>query len=321
MMNLASLILGFFIAVPAVAEFQVPATPNPVNDYAKVLTRGGKELIAKSLVTLKQDTGAQFGVLIVDSLDGSSIEDASFRTATQWKLGSQDKDDGVLLFIAVKDRKIRLEIGKGLEGILTDYRSKQITAKMRAPLKSGDYDGAILVAVGGISEAIKAHNQEITSKSGSTGTTTSEDSTGLNIFVGFLVLFGLGGLAATYVTIRNKRREQERESRRLARQPQTPEQREMSRLMYKDVSKRAIKDPGFPKPEKKSRDEDDDSFTTGVVVGSLLSSGNGHKSSSDDDGGSSFGGGSSDSGGSSFGGSDFGGGGGDFGGGGSSDSF
>lgn len=316
MINLIATIVGLLVSVSAVAEFQVPATPNPVNDYAKVLTRGGKEAIAKSLVTLKQDTGAQFGVLIVDSLDGSSIEDASFRTATQWKLGSQDKDNGVLLFIAVKDRKIRLEIGKGLEGILTDYRSKQITAKMRTSLRSGDYDGAILVAVGGVSEAIRAHNQEVTSKSGSTGTTT-EDSTGLNLFVGFLVLFGLGGLVATYISIVNKRREQERESRRLARQPQTPEQRELARAMYKDVSKRAVKDPGFPKKERKSRDDDDDGFTTGVVVGSLLSSGNGH---SDDDDGGSFGGGSSDSG-SSFGGSDFGGGGGDFGGGGSSDSF
>lgn len=323
MMNLLALVVGLLVAVPAVAEFQAPATPNPVNDYAHVLTRGGKERIAQAVVTLKEDVGAQVGVLIVESLDGSTIEDASMKVAMNWKLGSKDKDDGVLVFIAVKDRKMRVEVGRGIEGIITDYYAKQITMGMKPGLRAGNYDQAVLAAIDGISNRIKAHSQEITSKSGSTSTTTttSDSNTGLNFFVGFLILFGLGGVIATYVTIQNKRREEERASRKLSKQPLTPEQRENARLMYKDVAKRAKTDPGFPKEEKKSRD-DDDGFVSGVIVGSLLSSDNGHKSSSDDDDGGSFGGGfgSSDSGSSSSG-SDFGGGGGDFGGGGSSDSF
>lgn len=315
MMNFLALIVGLLVTVPAVAEFQVPATPNPVNDYAHVLTTGGKERIAHALVTLKKDTGAQFGVVIVESLDGSTIEDASFRTATQWKLGSQDKDDGVLLFIAVKDRKFRIEVGKGLEGIMTDYHSKQVTISMKSSLRAGDYDGAVLAAVGTVSQTIKAHNQEITSKSGAT--TTETESSDNSVFFILLALFGLGGIISTFVVISRKREEDAlREARRISRQPLTPEQSKMARLMHEDVAKRAKKDPGFPKEEKKSRssDDDDDGFVSGVVVGSLLSNGGG-SSGSDDSGGGSFGGGSSDSG------SDWGGGGGDFGGGGSSDSF
>jgi uncharacterized protein len=317
-------------SLPALAEFKVPLTPNPVNDYANVLTRGGKEKIAESLVTLKEDVGAQVGVLIVDSLNGSTIEDASLRVATTWKLGSQDKDDGVLVFIVVKDRKMRVEVGRGLEGIITDYYSKQITTGMKPFLKTGDYDGAVLSATEGILNRITEYRTEITSKSGNTNTTTAtatEDSSGLpfGLILALLGLVGAGGAAIYVSNQQHKEREAAaREARRISKLPPTPEQSAMAKLMYKDVSKRAIKDPAIPKEETK---DEDDGFVAGVVTGALLGSSS-RKSSSysssddDDSGGGGFGGGSSDSdsgGGSS--GSDFGGGGGDFGGGGSSDSF
>lgn len=313
MINLIAAILLF--ASPAVAEFKVPATPNPVNDYAKVLTSSGKERIARAVVALKADVGAQVGVLIVDSLDGTSVEEASMKVATKWKLGSKAKDDGVLLFIAVKDRKIRLEVGRGLEGILTDYHSKEITAGMKTALRAGNYDEAVLVAISGISARIKAHSQEITSKPGVTNPTTKSKDSG--IFGLLMALFGLlaaGGIALYYTE--KQRKEQEvldREARRISRERSTPEQAAVAAMMYRDIKKRADKEP-LPKKEKeKSSSGDDDGFVSGVIVGSILSGG----------GGSSGGGysGGGDSGGSSSSGSDFGGGGGDFGGGGSSDSF
>lgn len=301
------------LSIPAFGDFKVPATPNPVNDYAHVLTRGGKERIAKAVVLLKQETGAQVGVLIVDSLDGSTIEDASMAVATNWKLGSKDKDDGVLLFLAVKDHKFRIEVGRGLEGIVTDYHSKQITMSMKPYLKSGNFDQAFLVGVTGILDRIKAHSQEITSKSDSTSTSSETDSTPYVVLFFFLTL---SGFFAAIIYFKNKKEESRLQAIRISKGNPTYEQSKVAKLMYNDVSKRAVKDPGFPKTEKKSRSSDsDDGFVSGVVVGSLISS---NKSSSDDSG---WGSGSSDSGGSSFGGSDFGGGGGDFGGGGGSDSY
>jgi uncharacterized protein len=316
-------------ALPAMAEFQVPLTPNPVNDYANVLTPGGKEKIAEALVGLKTDVGAQVGVLIVDSLNGSTIESASLAVATNWKLGSQDKDDGVLVFIAVKDRKMRVEVGSGLEGIITDYYSKQITTGMKPFLKAGDYDGAVLSATTGILNRITEYRTEITSKSGNTDTTTTTTETpaetggGFGLILALLGLITAGGVVV-YVTKKQNaaREEAAREARRIAKLPPTPEQSKMARLMYADVQKHAKKNPAFP---KETTDDDGPGFGTGLLVGSLLNSGSRSSSSDDDDSSSSSGGGfsssSDDSSGSSFGGSDFGGGGGGFSGGGSSDSF
>jgi uncharacterized protein len=323
-------------ALPAMAEFQVPLTPNPVNDYANVLTPGGKEKIAEALVGLKTDVGAQVGVLIVDSLDGSTIESASLAVATNWKLGSEDKDDGVLVFIAVKDRKMRVEVGSGLEGIITDYYSKQITTGMKPFLKAGDYDGAVLSATTGILNRITEYRTEITSKSGNTDTTDTTATTtttgtetdtgsGLGLLLALLAFIGVGGVIV-YVNKQNQKARDEaaREARRIAKLPPTPEQSKMAKLMYADVQKHAKKNPAFPKEEK---DEDDGpGFGTGLVVGALLGSSSKSSSSDDEESSSSGGGfgsfgGGSDSGGGSFGGSDFGGGGGGFSGGGSSDSF
>lgn len=305
---LAAILLFTF---PALADFQVPSLKNPVNDYANVLTSSGKEKIAREVVRLKQETGAQVGVLIVESLDGDSIEEASMKAAKQWKLGSKNRDDGVLLLIATKDRKFRLEVGYGLESIITDYYAKQITASMRAPLKAQNYDGAVLAGIQGVSSRIKAHASEITTKTiGGT-----EEGSGFGIFL--LVLAGIAGLFGfgVYRSSEKARKEREKEARRLAKQPLTSDEKALAALMAADLAKQAKKNPATPKKETTSRrrsDDDDDSFVTGAVVGSILSS------SSSDSGFSSSS--SSDSGFSSSS-SDFGGGGGDFGGGGSSDSF
>src|SRR6185295_3742767 len=98
------------LATQSFADFTVPVLNRPVNDFAGVLTAGGKEQIAKTVVELKKATGAQVGVLIVDTLDGTSIEEASLKVVESWKLGSKAKADGVLLLVAVKDRKIRIEV-------------------------------------------------------------------------------------------------------------------------------------------------------------------------------------------------------------------
>lgn len=291
MKTLLAAILLF--ALPAMAEFQVPALKNPVNDYANVLTRAGKERVATDIINLKKETGAQAGVLIVNTLDGSSIEEASMAAARAWKLGSTDRDDGVLLVIAVKDHKMRLEVGYGLESIVTDAHARQITGSMKSFLRSGNYDGAVSAAITGVGARIKAHSQEITSKGNSPAPTEGESS---NFGLILLSLLGLGGVAGFFIYRANRKSEEEA---RLARHRDSIE-----------YVKRATVPPVKKTETKSRRNDDDDSFTRGAIVGSILSSSSDYSSSSSS---------SSDSSSSSS--SDWGGGGGDFGGGGSSDSW
>lgn len=165
--------LLLFVSFPAWAEFVVPETPYPVNDYAGVLSQADKEKIAKKIVDLKTATGAQMGVLIVDTLDGTAIEDASIKVVEKWKLGSTSNDAGILLMLAIKDHKSRLEIGRGLEGILTDYDSKNILYNMRPALKNGDYVGAVYGGVSAVMTTVVKNKTEIMTKPKAAQTTPS----------------------------------------------------------------------------------------------------------------------------------------------------
>lgn len=157
-----SLIATFSLQV--MAEFVVPATPYPINDYANVLSQSDKNMVADKIIELKNATGVQLGVLIIDMLDGTSIEEASMKVAESWKLGSKGADDGVLLMLAIKDRKSRLEIGRGLEGILTDADSKRILVGMRPYLKSGNYLDGLVGAIDNASELIVKNKADIMQK-------------------------------------------------------------------------------------------------------------------------------------------------------------
>lgn len=152
------IIIGLLFCIPAWAEFVVPLTPHPVNDYAGVINRNDEEAISKVIVDLKTATSVQIGVLVVPSLNGSTIEEASMKVAEAWKLGSKNNDGGILIMIAMAEHKSRIEIGRGLEGFLTDYQSKNILVDMRPYLRRGDVGGGLLNTVNEIS-AISIKNQ------------------------------------------------------------------------------------------------------------------------------------------------------------------
>jgi uncharacterized protein len=130
----------------AAAEFKVPALTGPVVDEADVLNQRTELALTQALRALHDKGGSQINVLTVSSLDDTPIEQASIRIVEQWKLGGRKNDNGVLLLFAVKDRKLRIEVGQGLEGQLTDADSKRIIDQGIVPLlKSGDYDSAAVV--------------------------------------------------------------------------------------------------------------------------------------------------------------------------------
>ena len=106
---------------------------SPVHDQAQMLDDGTTEKLRRLLLKVDKKSGVQIGVLTVESLDGDPIEDASIRTAEVWKLGDKKTDSGVLIMIAKAERKIRIEVGQGLEGDLTDLESREIIERVMAP--------------------------------------------------------------------------------------------------------------------------------------------------------------------------------------------
>jgi uncharacterized protein len=214
----ALILSALLLAMPAYAGFTVPELPNPVNDYSGVLSTEGKEVIAAEVVRLRNDTKAQLGVLLVDTLDGDNLEASSMKVATAWKLGTAKEDNGILLFVVTKDRKMRIEVGQGLEGTVTDYLSKIILKDMKPYLKKGDWNEGILTGVKGISKLIRDAQTAPTEASVpapvATATPTTDNSGGWGwLWFGFIAVIG-----AIWLMIWRSNKEQELRELELERQ-------------------------------------------------------------------------------------------------------
>lgn len=127
-----------------------------VHDDAGLLSAGARAELEAILKAERDSTSNQIAILTVPSLEGEDIDGYSIRVVEDWKLGKKDTDNGVLLLIAVEDRKVRIEVGLGLEGVLTDALSSRIIRNEIAPhLRQGDNDGAVRAGVLSIIQAIK----------------------------------------------------------------------------------------------------------------------------------------------------------------------
>lgn len=134
-------------SLPALA-LDVPPLSGRVVDLAHVLPAATTAQLSDAIQAHEEKTSNQVAVLIVPSLEGEPLFDFSHRVATTWKLGGKGTDNGVLLLIAIKERKIRLEVGYGLEGVLTDARSAQIIRNDIAPkFRAGDVPAGVTSGV------------------------------------------------------------------------------------------------------------------------------------------------------------------------------
>jgi uncharacterized protein len=131
-----------FVAVAGLAcAADVPYLTGRVVDDAELLAAGTSERIGSILKEHEARTGNQIAVLTVSTLDGDSIEEFALRVFNTWKLGQKNKDNRVLLVVVPRERKIRIEIGYGLEGTLTDVAASRIIRNVMAPsFKAGDFN-------------------------------------------------------------------------------------------------------------------------------------------------------------------------------------
>jgi len=189
---LAMLLLA--AAAPAAAEVAVPRLTGPVVDPAGAIDAGWeKRLSDLSRAARAQNggTGPQLQYLVVATLDGEPIENFSMRVAEAWKLGTKGKDDGVLVVVAVKDRKVRIEVGGGLEGGLTDAQSGRIIRSAIVPaFREGRYGDGLYAAGQQILGALGALPQGMSKAPGRQAEDATSGIPVLGVLLSFL--FGLG---------------------------------------------------------------------------------------------------------------------------------
>ena len=133
-----------FCAAIAQAAPNFPALTGRVVDAANVLSPESRVALDSKLATLETQSGIQLVVATVASLDGQEIEPYANALFREWKLGEAKKNNGVLFLVAPKEHRVRIEVGYGLEGTLTDATSKIIIANAVAPrFKAGDFNGGV----------------------------------------------------------------------------------------------------------------------------------------------------------------------------------
>ena len=184
----AAIGLTLALLVPCISSAQVSVPPfvGHVTDQTGTLTTEQRSTLEQSLTAFEARNGTQLAVLIIPTTQPEVIEQYALRVAEQWKLGRQKVDDGVILVVAKDDRTLRIEVGYGLEGALSDIVSKRIISDTIVPLfKQGDFYGGLQSGVEQIMRVVDGESLAPPQRH-----TTSSDSN-IRPFFAFLFILSL----------------------------------------------------------------------------------------------------------------------------------
>lgn len=176
------------------AALDVPPLTGRIVDNAHLLPEPLVKTLSDDLAAHEARTGNQVALLTLPSLEGEPLEEFSHRVATTWKLGHKGTDNGVLVLVVPGDRKVRIEVGYGLEGTLTDAKSSRIIREEMVPrFKDGDFPGGITAGVKAVLGTIEGTYTPPERKVDRTG------STGDSMWGIFFVAIVVGMLTATII--------------------------------------------------------------------------------------------------------------------------
>jgi uncharacterized protein len=159
-----AVLTALLLAAPVSAEAQLPRPSEQfyINDFAEVLSDQTEQQIFNKSRQLDAETGAQIVVVTVPNLDGSDIETYANRLFREWRLGDSQKNSGLLLLVAVDDRRLRIEVGYGLEGILPDGKAGRIRDEQITPsLRENRWDDGVLNGYNALYEVVDQNRAEI----------------------------------------------------------------------------------------------------------------------------------------------------------------
>ena len=146
----------FLMLATATMALDVPSVKGRVNDYADMISPGTEQQLKAALAGLEKTDSTQMAILTIPSLEGDSLDAFSIRVADAWKVGQKKADNGVILLVSRDDHKIRIEVGYGLEGVLTDVLAGQIIDQTISPsFKGGNFDQGFALGVTAITQAVR----------------------------------------------------------------------------------------------------------------------------------------------------------------------
>jgi uncharacterized protein len=183
--------LAFASRGDADESFRVPELTGPVVDQAQMFGSSEAARLSQLLRGVADHGHAQIQVLTISTLAGESLESASIQVTDKWKLGQAHKDNGVLIFIVQQDRKIRIEVGQGLEGDLPDVYAKRIIEDTMKPLfRNGNYEAGTEAAILQILSYVDSeYLQQLQANGGYTVESRGHHLPSWSIIIIFLMIF------------------------------------------------------------------------------------------------------------------------------------
>ncbi|MFW5795231.1 MAG: TPM domain-containing protein [Bacillota bacterium] len=182
--KLKKFIINFFLLTilfssSAAAKIEIPQPVGYINDFSNVISSQNKQKMNTVILELKQKTGIEIAIVTMDSLKERPIEDIALSIAREWGIGQKDKSNGLLILVAPNERKMRIEIGYGLEGIITDAAAGRIRDNHMLPyFQNNDYDtGITFGTIAVIQHIVKNKNIELTALSTSLETNKQKYTT------------------------------------------------------------------------------------------------------------------------------------------------
>jgi uncharacterized protein len=174
----------------------VPALTARVTDLTATLSADERVRLESKLAAFETRKGAQIAVLLVATVKPEAIEQYSIRVVDAWKLGRKGVDDGVLLLIAKQDKKLRIEVGYGLEGALNDATAKRIISETITPrFKQGDFYGGVDAGLDAVLKVIEG--EPLPAPKAASGVQDTQGSSGDSLdtllVIGFVLVFVVGG--------------------------------------------------------------------------------------------------------------------------------
>lgn len=188
------LLLSFFFfkttQTIAVEESQLPRPAGWINDFANILPDENKRKISEIIADLENKTGAEIAVVTISTLQDETVETYAFKLFNKWGIGKKGENNGVLILVALKERKIRIEVGYGLEPVLTDGICGDIIRSILTPaFKKENFAGGLEEAVGTISGIIQKEPGALSNLKQKSLHQNEPDAAFLIIWYGLCLLF------------------------------------------------------------------------------------------------------------------------------------
>lgn len=178
------IVISFALAAPT-----YPELTGRIVDNANLLTEEDRAAIEVELQALEQTSTDQVAVVTVPSLEGYPIEDYSIGLARKWAIGQKDKDNGIVLLVAPNERKVRMEVGRRLEPMMTDTMSKLIIENaILSKFRRGDFSGGIRDGVRDIKSVVLGNSEEVKLRARGGRTPENDPTVIIHLVVWFLII-------------------------------------------------------------------------------------------------------------------------------------